>query len=108
MTDATFIKGPDGKYIGFIVEGHSGYAEAGYDIVCSSISTIMQATLHGLENIIGVELNKVENYREPYTMVMIPDHEANRSDVQLLLKIMHDVIESVADQYPRFASLTNV
>lgn len=37
------------KYIE--VKGHSGYASLGYDIVCSAISTLSQATYNYLEAI---------------------------------------------------------
>lgn len=37
------------KYI--LVKGHSGYAEYGSDIVCSAISTLVQATYNYLETV---------------------------------------------------------
>ena len=37
------------KYIE--VKGHSGYASIGYDIVCSAISTLSQATYNYLESV---------------------------------------------------------
>ena len=37
------------KYIE--IKGHSGYAPMGYDIVCSAISTLSQATYNYLESV---------------------------------------------------------
>ena len=37
MTTVTFHSA-DNRIDGFVVEGHSGYAEAGADIVCAAVS----------------------------------------------------------------------
>ena len=48
---------------GFIISGHSGYAEAGSDIICSAISTLAQSVCVGLENVLNLrpELKIDEN-----------------------------------------------
>lgn len=38
-----------GRLIGFDVDGHAGYAEAGSDIVCSAVSALAQTALLGLQ-----------------------------------------------------------
>ena len=43
MTSITFHSA-DGRIDGFVVEGHSGYAEAGSDIVCAAISAAVGLT----------------------------------------------------------------
>ena len=39
MTNISIFK-TDDTYEGICIEGHSGYAEAGYDIVCAGISVL--------------------------------------------------------------------
>ena len=42
MTTVTFHSA-DGRLDGFVVEGHSGYAQAGADIVCAAVSAAVEA-----------------------------------------------------------------
>lgn len=37
------------------VEGHSGFDEAGRDIVCSAVSAIVQTAVIGLEEVAGIK-----------------------------------------------------
>ena len=40
------------KYIEFVkIKGHSGYAEEGHDIVCSSVSSIAITTINAIERL---------------------------------------------------------
>ncbi|MBR2315677.1 MAG: ribosomal-processing cysteine protease Prp [Clostridia bacterium] len=44
-----------GDYKGFEVDGHSGYAEEGSDIICASVSSAAYMTANTLTEIIGVK-----------------------------------------------------
>ncbi|MEG2118226.1 MAG: ribosomal-processing cysteine protease Prp, partial [Clostridia bacterium] len=48
MTKTVFLK-RDGKFCGFSVSGHSGYADAGSDIICASVSSYVNMTVALLE-----------------------------------------------------------
>ena len=48
MTRITFFK-RDGVYYGFKETGHSGYADAGEDIVCSAISAMTMLIVNTVE-----------------------------------------------------------
>ena len=43
----TFFRRADGTLIGYRAQGHTGYAEAGQDIVCAAVSALTQSTLNG-------------------------------------------------------------
>lgn len=81
-------------YTGYEIEGHAQYAESGKDIVCASISLIGQSTLVGL-----LKLDKVlwEIVMHGYMSIKIkePNKETN-----LLMEILIDVANSIANQYP--------
>lgn len=36
-------------YVGFSSKGHAGYAEAGYDIICSAVSVLTVNTINSIE-----------------------------------------------------------
>ena len=48
------IQKQKGNTLGFVVSGHSGYAEQGSDIVCSAISALSQMVCVGLENVLNL------------------------------------------------------
>jgi uncharacterized protein YsxB (DUF464 family) len=59
-----FTKNKIGDYTGFSVEGHSGYADEGSDIVCAAVSSAVQLSL----NLI------TENYRENLKITVNPEN----------------------------------
>ena len=48
MTTVTFHS-EGSRIVGFQVEGHSGYAPKGQDILCAAVSILMEATADALE-----------------------------------------------------------
>lgn len=53
MTKIKILKN-DGNFVGFVVKGHSGYAESGNDLVCASISILVYTVLNSLNEVAGV------------------------------------------------------
>lgn len=37
------------RYKGFQIEGHAGYAESGYDIICAAVSALSLNTINSIE-----------------------------------------------------------
>lgn len=50
MISANFFKS-ENSFTGFNFSGHSGYAEAGADIVCASVSSAVQLTVNILDEL---------------------------------------------------------
>ena len=58
MITASFKMTEDGKSIkGFSVIGHSGYADAGNDIVCASVSSAVMLTVNTAAEFFGIDLD---------------------------------------------------
>lgn len=58
MITASFRMTKDGNSIkGFSVIGHSGYADAGNDIVCASVSSAVMLTVNTAAEFFGIELD---------------------------------------------------
>jgi len=49
MIEALIVKHPNGTYKGFRISGHSGYAEAGQDIICAAVSALAINTVNSVE-----------------------------------------------------------
>ena len=45
----------NGSIVGYKANGHSGYSEQGSDIICSAISTSMQMTLAGIQEVLKLK-----------------------------------------------------
>lgn len=54
MIEAAFHRNGD-CWLGFVISGHAGLAESGYDIVCAAVSALSQGAIIGLEQVVGVE-----------------------------------------------------
>ena len=48
------------SYKGFVVEGHAGYDEEGYDIVCAAVSILSYTVLNSLEEVAGINRDAIE------------------------------------------------
>ena len=53
-----------GKYQGFVISGHAGYAEEGYDIICSAVSALAVTTANAIESLarVYVEAEQEDGY----------------------------------------------
>ena len=49
MTHITIYRNQQNVFTGFLCEGHAGYAQAGEDIVCAGISTLVINTINAVE-----------------------------------------------------------
>ncbi|MBQ3136940.1 MAG: ribosomal-processing cysteine protease Prp [Clostridia bacterium] len=54
MIEATFYKNK-GFISGFLIRGHSGYAEEGSDVICASVSSAAYMAANTLTEIVGVK-----------------------------------------------------
>ena len=64
MTHVSIIKTRNGEYKGFNCIGHSGYADAGEDIVCAAISVLAINTINSLDQLAGEKFKLVTNEEE--------------------------------------------
>ncbi|MBQ6935233.1 MAG: ribosomal-processing cysteine protease Prp [Clostridia bacterium] len=104
MTKATFYFDGDVPY-GFLITGHSGFAEEGEDIVCASVSSASYMVANTITEILKVnaEIN-VNDAR----MKLIVNKEQRHITKDILLGLkLH--LDSLAEDYPKFLeTLTEV
>ncbi|MBP7893184.1 MAG: ribosomal-processing cysteine protease Prp [Firmicutes bacterium] len=89
-----------GHVVRFTVQGHSGWAEYGHDIVCSAVSALATAAANGLRQQAGVSRAVRQRHGELDCMVLgsPSDSEWNRADA--ILETMVSGIRSIAREYP--------
>ena len=94
-TTVTFIKRSDGALIGYSAIGHSGYAQAGSDIVCASVSSAAYMTANTITEIIGVSADIEVN--DGYMMMKLTSHDALKA--QDILKGFELHMTELSKQY---------
>lgn len=81
------------------VDGHAGYAPHGYDILCASVSTLLQVVGYTLKDVTKVEL---EFERSGFGRIEIKEPSLSSSLVAMTFEKGAILL---ADQYPEHVSL---
>ncbi|MBR2969591.1 MAG: ribosomal-processing cysteine protease Prp [Clostridia bacterium] len=87
--------------------GHSGYAEAGSDIVCSSVSTLLQSLINGLVEVVKVQPKYTIDEDIPHLSVSI-DKNLDRetmSKVQILMQSTYLSLVDISNSYAKFIKI---
>lgn len=95
------------RYKGFIVEGHTGYAEVGNDILCSGISAIVQTAVLSLMHYGGrsVEVKKESGFINCF--VDWEELETNNIErMQVVFNTMLIGLENLHEEYNDYLSIT--
>ena len=101
MTRCEFFTEGD-RITGFSISGHSGYAEAGADIVCAAISAVVTMAEATINDVCGAKAKvrvKDEQARISLTLPVSCDEEET---VQAVLAGMMMTLASYRDDYPDY------
>ena len=96
------------RITGFSVSGHSGYGEAGTDIVCAAISAIVTMAEATINDVCGAKAKvrvKDEQARVTLTLPACCDEEES---VQAVLAGMMVTLMSMRDDYPDYIEVLEV
>ena len=107
MTKCEFFT-EDDRITGFSVSGHSGYAEAGADVICAAISAIVTMAEATINDVCGAKAKvrvKEEDARITLTLPAACDEEES---VQAVLAGMLLTLCNMRDEYPDFIEVLEV
>ena len=107
MTRCEFFTDKD-RITGFSVSGHSGYAEAGSDIVCAAVSAVVTMAEATINDVCGAKAKvrvKEEGARVTLTLPVSCDEEES---VQAVLAGMMLTLMSLRDDYPDYIEVLEV
>ena len=96
------------RITGFTVYGHSGYAEAGSDIVCAAVSAVVTMAEATINDVCGAKAKvrvKSDSARITLTLPASCDEEES---VQAVLAGMMIYLCSLRDDYPDFIEVLEV
>ena len=83
---------------GFCLKGHADYAEIGYDIVCSAVTSNAIAVINSLDKLVKVEFEKVIG-KEGHIECIVKD--GYLEDSKLLQNHFQLAIEEIKREYPK-------
>ena len=98
----------EGRICGFTVSGHSGYAEAGQDIVCAAISAVVALAEATINDVCGAKAKvrvKEEDARITLTLPAVCEEEES---VQAVLAGMLLTLCNFRDDYPDYIEVLEV
>ena len=108
MTVVTFHSGGS-RLTGFEIQGHSGYAPQGEDIVCAALTSAVRLTECAVNDVLGLEA-PVKVRDNAYISLRLPgtlDPE-NESVCQTLLAALMVHCVQLAEEYPENISVMEV
>lgn len=109
MTTITF-QSSGSRITGFQVEGHSGYAEEGEDIVCAAITSAVRLVDATLNDVLGLEISVKVRQRDTSITLKLPEGlgQTNESTCQALLAGLMLYSVQLSEEYPENISVLEV
>ena len=107
MTKCEFFTEQD-RITGFSVSGHSGYAEAGADIVCAAISAIVTMAEATINEVCGAKAKVRVKDEQARVTLMLPASCDEEETVQAVLAGMMLTLINMRDDYPDYIEVLEV
>ena len=79
-----------------VIDGHSGYAESGYDIVCSSVSSIVTTSVNMIVRLNENAISYIT--KDGFIEITISKHN---EAIDIALENMIDLLTELANSYPK-------
>ena len=96
------------RITGFSVSGHSGYAEAGKDIVCAAISAIVTMAEATITDVCGAKAKVRVKDEDARISLMLPVSCDEEETVQAVLSGMLVTLLSLREDYPDYIEVLEV
>ena len=94
----------NGSIVGYKANGHSEYSEQGSDIICSAISTSLQMTLAGIQEVLKLEPKF--NINNGFLDVDLRNISQNKfTEINILTETMVLFLKELTKQYPKYIRL---
>ena len=96
------------RITGFSVSGHSGYSEAGSDIVCAAISTAVTMAEATINEVCGAKAKVRVKDEDARVTLMLPASCDEEESVQAVLAGMMLTLCNMRDDYPDYIEVLEV
>ena len=101
MTTVVF-RMEDDRITGFEARGHSGYAEAGEDIVCAAVTSAVRLVECAVNDVLGLEASVKVRQKDTSIQLKLPGglDEVTESTCQSLMTGLMVYFAQLHDEYP--------
>ena len=107
MTRCEFFT-EDDRITGFSVSGHSGYSEAGSDIVCAAITAVVTMAEATINDVCGAKAKVRVKEADARITLTLPASCDEEESVQAVLAGMMLTLCSLRDDYPDYIEVLEV
>ena len=107
MTKCEFFT-QDDRITGFSVSGHSGYAEAGKDIVCAAISAVVTMAEATINDVCGAKAKVRVKEEDARVTLTLPNSCDEEDAIQAVLAGFLLYLVDLRDQYPDYIEVLEV
>ena len=107
MTRCEFFTEND-RITGFSISGHSGYAEAGSDIVCAAVSAVVTMAEATINDVCGAKAKVRVKDADARITLTLPTSCDEEETVQAVLAGMMITLCSLRDDYPDYIEVLEV
>ena len=107
MTRCEFFTEED-RITGFSVSGHSGYAEAGSDIVCAAVSAVVTMAEATINDVCGAKAKVRVGENEARITLKLPKSCDEEETVQAVLAGMMVTLINLQEDYSDFIEVLEV
>ena len=98
----------EGRITGFSVSGHSGYAEAGQDIVCAAVSAVVTMAEATINDVCGAKAKVRVKDDQARVTLTLPTSCDEEESVQAVLSGMMLTLISLREDYPDYIEVLEV
>jgi len=116
MIRAELLENDEGALVGFKIKGHAGYGQAGQDLVCAGVSTLVQSVEEALERFLsappqvstGPGEGTRSREREDFCVsVRLPEHLDSNDwrTAEIVLGILEIGLQMCASEYGKYIAL---
>ena len=109
MTTVTF-RSQGSRLTGFEMQGHSGYAPQGEDIVCAALTSAVRLTECAVNDVLGLEASVKVRDKDAYISLKLPNGlgQTNEETCQTLLAALMVHCVQLAEEHPENISVLEV
>ena len=98
------------RITGFEVQGHSGYADEGSDIVCAAVTSAVRLCECAINDVLGLEASVKVRQKDASISLKLPNGlgQTNESTCQTLLTALMVYLTELHEEYPENISVLEV
>ena len=101
------IQKHNGSIVSVECDGHTGYGVEGEDIVCASLSSVIQTAVLGIMRIVGVNIAFETDQKDGYLYAMLPKSmsKSQEHDADIILRTAYLGVSDLYENFSDYISL---